>query len=90
MIHTLYLLAQEGPQTVVGFQWEYYAQTLGYMIIATLGMGIALIITLKVFTYCTKDIDEWKEIREGNMACAVVLASVIIALGMVVAATAGS
>lgn len=66
-----------------------YAQTFGWAIVGTLSMGVALIITLKLFTLSTTSIDEWKEIGNGNMAMAVVLAAVIIALAIVVSGVIG-
>ncbi len=38
-----------------------------------------------MFDLSTHKVDEWELIKQGNMAMAVVLASVIIALGIVVA-----
>lgn len=67
-----------------------YLQTFGWALVGTIAMGVGLIITLKIFTLSTHDIDEWKEIREGNMAAAVVIAAVIIALAWVVSSVIGS
>ena len=36
------------------------------------------------------NIDEWEEIKKGNMAMAVVLATVILALALVVMSIAGA
>ncbi len=47
-------------------------------------MGI--IITLKLFDWSTPKVDEWDLIKQGNLAMAIVLAAVILALGMVVSA----
>ncbi len=69
---------------------KLYAQTFGWALVGTLSMGIGLIITLKLFTISTTGIDEWKEIKAGNMAMAVVLAAVIIALAIVVAGVIGT
>ena len=68
---------------------KLYAQTFGWAVVGTLSMGIGLIITLKLFTLSTTEINEWKQIEEGNMAMAVVLAAVIIALGIVVTGVIG-
>jgi uncharacterized membrane protein YjfL (UPF0719 family) len=48
-------------------------------------MGAGIIIALKMFTFSTREVDEWKLIRDGNIAMAVILAAVIVALGIVVA-----
>jgi uncharacterized membrane protein YjfL (UPF0719 family) len=49
-------------------------------------MGLGIIITLKLFTLVSKEVDEWKLIKEGNIAMAIILAAVVISLGYVVSA----
>ncbi len=63
---------------------EAYAVTFGWAIVGSVGMGIGIIIGLKLFTMSTKDIDEWKLIRDGNIPMAIIIASVILAIGYVV------
>lgn len=61
-----------------------YLLSIGWAFVASLSMSIALGILLKVYDIMTP-IDEWEEIRKGNIACAIIMAAVIIAFGMVVA-----
>jgi uncharacterized membrane protein YjfL (UPF0719 family) len=61
-----------------------YLITFGWAIVASVAMGIGIIITLKLFDLSTRNVDEWELIKQGNMAMATVLAAVIIALGLVV------
>lgn len=61
-----------------------YAVALGWGIVGALTMAIALVLLLRVFTWLTP-IDEWAELRNGNVGVAVVLAAVIIAFALVVA-----
>jgi uncharacterized membrane protein YjfL (UPF0719 family) len=49
-------------------------------------MGLGIIIALKLFTLSTRKVDEWELIKQGNIAMAIILAAVIIALGIVIAA----
>jgi uncharacterized membrane protein YjfL (UPF0719 family) len=49
-------------------------------------MGIGIIIALKLFDLSTPNVNEWELIKRGNIAMAIMLASVIIALGFVVSA----
>ena len=63
-----------------------YLVTFGWAIVGSVSMGIGIILALKLFTLSTRDVDEWKLIKEGNMAMALVLASIVIALGIVIAA----
>jgi uncharacterized membrane protein YjfL (UPF0719 family) len=61
-----------------------YLVALGWGIVGALTLAIALALFLRVFTWLTP-IDEWAELRNGNVGVAVVLAAVIIAFGLVVA-----
>jgi len=65
--------------------WYSYLITLGWAMVGSLGMGLGIIIALRMFTLSTRDVDEWKLVREGNIPIAIILAAVIIALGIVVA-----
>ena len=65
---------------------QAYAITFGWAIVGSLSMGIGIIITLKLFDFSTRDVDEWQLVKDGNIPVAIILASVIIALGVVVAA----
>ena len=62
-----------------------YLITLGWAVVGSLAMGIGIILTLKMFAISTTEIDEWQLVKEGNIPIAVILASVIISLGIVVA-----
>jgi uncharacterized membrane protein YjfL (UPF0719 family) len=50
-------------------------------------MGIGLGVALKVFTLLTPKLDEMEELRKGNIAVAIVLAAVVLAMAVVVAVT---
>lgn len=63
-----------------------YLITFGWALVGSIGTGIGIIITLKLFDLSTPKLDEWDLIRQGNMAMAVVLAAVIVSLGLVVSA----
>lgn len=63
-----------------------YLITFGWAIVGSVGMGLGLAITLKLFTLLTPGVDEWKMVKEGNIPIGIILASVVIACGIVVAA----
>jgi uncharacterized membrane protein YjfL (UPF0719 family) len=63
-----------------------YLITFGWAIVGSVSMGIGIILALKLFTLSTREVDEWQLIKDGNMPMAVILASVVIALGIVIAA----
>ena len=64
--------------------FEAYAITFGWAIVGSVAMGLGIIIALKLFAISTRDVDEWKLIREGNLAMAIVLAAIIISVGIVI------
>lgn len=61
-----------------------YLVTFGWALVGSLSMGVGIIITLKLFDLSTSRVDEWELIKQNNLAMAIVLAAVIIALGIVV------
>jgi uncharacterized membrane protein YjfL (UPF0719 family) len=63
-----------------------YAITIGWAIIGSLSMGLGIILTLKLFDWSTRDVDEWDLIKQGNIPVAIILASVVIACGVVISA----
>lgn len=60
-----------------------YALLFGYAIVGALAMSAALAIIVKIWNALTP-LDEWEELKKGDMAVAVVLASVIIGFSAVV------
>ena len=62
-----------------------YLITFGWAVVGSVGMGLGIIIALKMFDFSTPKVDEWEMIKQGNIAMAIVLAAVILAVGFVVA-----
>jgi Domain of Unknown Function (DUF350) len=50
-----------------------YLMTLGWAVVGAIAMAIALVLLVRVFTWLTP-IDEWAELRQGNVAVAIVWA----------------
>lgn len=63
-----------------------YLITLGWAMVAALSIGLALALLIKLFSFLTP-IDEWAELRNGNIAVAIVMASVLFGGALVIAAT---
>ena len=63
-----------------------YLITFGWALTGALSMGISLGILIKIFDWISP-LNEWEEIQKGNMAMAVVLASVIIGAALVIGLT---
>lgn len=64
--------------------WQY-AVALGWALVGALSMAVSLAVLLKVFTWLTP-VDEWEELRNGNVGIAIVLGAAIIAFALVVSA----
>lgn len=69
--------------------WKAYLITFGWAIVGSVSMGLGIVIAIKLFDLSTRGVDEWTLIREGNIAMAIVMAALIIALGIVVASVVG-
>lgn len=63
-----------------------YLITFGWALTAAVSMAVAMGIGLKIFTLISP-LDEWQEIRNGNIGMAIILASAIIGMAIVVALT---
>ncbi len=62
-----------------------YLMAFGWAVVGAIGMGVGLAVAFKIFTAFTADLDEIEELKKGNVAVAIVLASAIISMGIVVA-----
>jgi putative membrane protein len=62
-----------------------YLMTLGWAVVGAIAMAIALVLLVRVFTWLTP-IDEWAELRQGNVAVAIVVGAIAMAIALVVAA----
>ena len=64
-----------------------YAMTLGWAMVGAISMALGVALALRLYNVLTPGLDEMAELREGNMAVALVMAAVVIAMGIVVAVT---
>ncbi|GEM_PF-1352403 len=84
LIAALPLRAAESSADI-GDVLRAYAITFGWALVGSVSMGLGVIITLKLFTVCTRNVDEWALIKAGNIPMAIILAALILSLGIVVA-----
>jgi uncharacterized membrane protein YjfL (UPF0719 family) len=64
--------------------WIAYAVTFGWALIGSIAMGLGIIIAVKMFEMSTRRVDEWELIKQNNIAMAIILASVILSVGIVI------
>jgi uncharacterized membrane protein YjfL (UPF0719 family) len=67
-----------------GFRLKAYLVNIGWAVAGGIAMGLGLIIALKTFTLLTRDVDEWKLVKEGNLGMAIILSSVVLGTSFVV------
>jgi uncharacterized membrane protein YjfL (UPF0719 family) len=60
-----------------------YLKLIGWGAVGVITMAFSLWILLLVFTWLTP-LDEWDELKKGNVAIAIVMASVIIGFALVI------
>ena len=68
-----------------GFRRDAHPMAVMVAVVGALSMALALAILLKVFSKLTP-MDEWEEIKKGNLAAALVVAAVVVAFALVVSA----
>ena len=61
-----------------------YGRSLLWAITAAIGFGLGVGIPLKVFDWLSTDIDEWEEIKKGNMGVSLIFVSLIVMVGLIV------
>lgn len=64
--------------------WEKYVVSFGWIIFTTIGYAIGIGFALFVFDLITTNIDEWKEIANGNLPVAIIFATIIVSIGIIV------
>ena len=68
-----------------GMTIEMYLKAIGWAVAGGIGMGLGLIISLKIFTMLTKDVDEWALVKANNVPIGIVLGCVVLGTSLVIA-----
>jgi len=63
-----------------------YLITFGWAVTGAISMGIALGIGLKIYDWLTP-LNEWEEIKKGNIGMAITVSSVILSFALVIGLT---
>ena len=66
-----------------GGMFAQYGRSLLWAITAAIGFGLGVGISLKVFDWLSTDIDEWEEIKKGNMGVSLIFVSLIVMLSLI-------
>ncbi|MGY8763599.1 MAG: DUF350 domain-containing protein [Fidelibacterota bacterium] len=71
------------PNTIIGLLTQY-ARAVGWSITAAVGFAFGIGIALKVFDWLSTEINEWEEIKKGNMGVSLIFISLIVMVGLLV------
>ena len=66
---------------LLGIAW---VTTICWAVVGGIGMGLGLVVSLKVFTLLTRDVDEWAEVKKNNLGMCIILAAVILGTSLVI------
>ena len=61
-----------------------WAISLGWIVVAAIGFSFGVGLSIKVFDWLSKDIDEWEEVKKGNLIVGGILISLIVMIGLIV------
>jgi len=59
-----------------------YLRAIGWSIAAAIGFSFGIGLAIKVFDWLSTDIDEWEEIKKGNIGVALIFVSLIVMVGL--------
>ena len=65
-------------------QLEEYIRSIGWTITAAIGFSTGVAIAIMIFDFISKDINEWEEIKKGNMGVAYIFVALIVMVGVLV------
>jgi len=70
------------------FSWGYtlmmYLRGILWAIVASIGFSFGVGLAIKVFDWLSTSIDEWEEIKKGNIGVALIIVSLILMVGLLV------
>ncbi|MFP4547870.1 MAG: hypothetical protein ACLFQM_07035 [Fidelibacterota bacterium] len=68
--------------------WTYillmYLRTIGWAIVAAISFAFGVGLAIKVFDWLSFSIDEWEEIKKGNIGVALIMVSLIVMMGLII------
>ncbi|HEY3359988.1 MAG TPA: DUF350 domain-containing protein [Polyangia bacterium] len=58
-------------------------RSLAWAIVASVSFAFSMGLAIKVFDWLSKDINEWEEIKKGNIGVALIFVAMILSIGLV-------
>ena len=61
-----------------------YLRAVGWALAASIGFAIGISIALTVFDKLTPHINQWSEVKAGNLGASLIITSIIVMIGLIV------
>ena len=78
------MLAAAVPDSEIGMLLMLWGKAIGWAVAGGIGMGLGLVISLKIFTVLTREVDEWAEVKKNNLGMSIILSAVILGTSLVI------
>lgn len=62
--------------------WQM-VRSMGWAVVAAVSFAFSMALAIKVFDTMSKNIDEWEEIKKGNIGVALIFVAMILSVGLV-------
>lgn len=73
---------------ISGLSWSItltkYLVALGWAVVASVGFAIGVAVAILIFDLFSRKIDEWEEIKNGNIGVAIIITSLIVMIGLLI------
>ena len=61
-----------------------YIRAVGWALAASIGFSLGISIALTVFDKMTPHINQWSEVKAGNLGASLIITSIIVMIGLIV------
>ena len=61
-----------------------YLRAIGWALTASIGFSLGVAMAVFIFNKLSSDIDEWQEIKNGNIGVALIEVALIVMIGLIV------
>lgn len=61
-----------------------YLRAIGWAIVASISFAFGIGLAIKVFDWLSGSIDEWEEVKKGNIGVSLIIVSIILVVGLLI------
>ena len=77
-------MLRDNPEYTGSIVIDGLKYTFLFLIIMVITISIVIFLSVKLYTYMTREIDEFKEIKANNIAVAIIMATIIISVSVLI------